>query len=130
MLTLIHFGGPDKAAHAGNWPLYIDNIKETDSLANELWEFIQSTENYKDQTTLFITWDHGRHLDNIASGYLSHGDNCEGCRHIAMLALGPDLKKDEILTSHYGQTDIAPTIAYMLNIPFEGEGQIISELFK
>ncbi len=128
VLSLIHFRGPDKRGHAKDWEGYLAAIQETDRYVADLWEFIQTDTFYQDRTMLLVTNDHGRHLDGIGRGFVDHGDHCEGCRHIALLALGPGLSAGSIVGSHYEQIDIAPTIATLLNFPWQGEGHPIREL--
>ena len=130
-LLLSNFKEPDGAGHANNWPEYLKGIVETDSLVWEVWKFIQSDPYYKDKTTLFITNDHGRHLDGWKDGFVSHGDDCEGCKHINLFALGPDFKKDLIINNYYSQVDIPSTIAELLGFTIpDGQGKVIEKLFK
>ncbi|HNP16843.1 MAG TPA: alkaline phosphatase family protein [Fulvivirga sp.] len=130
ILSLIHFKEPDTYGHANNWEKYKASIRATDEYVQEIWDYIQSDPFYRDQTALFITNDHGRHLDGIGTGFVGHGDKCEGCRHISLLALGPDFDKNKIVSDTYGQIDIAPTIAKLLGMEWEGEGEPITELVK
>jgi len=129
-LTMIHFKGPDVAGHGNRWDDYLKAIQSTDIYVKEIWNYLQTVENYRNKTTLLITNDHGRHLDGIQNGFISHGDRCEGCKHISLLALGPDLLKGSIVTQHFGQIDLAPTIARLLNFPWEGEGKEIIPLTR
>ncbi|MFN5323301.1 MAG: alkaline phosphatase family protein [Bacteroidota bacterium] len=115
-VMLINLKEPDMAGHMGNWPLYLDGIRKGDEYAYRLWDFIQSNENYKDNTMLIITNDHGRHSDGWSNGFISHGDNCDGCRHINFMALGPQVRKGHIDTASYSQNDITATIAKVLGI--------------
>src|SRR5208282_383560 len=80
-----------------------------------LWKKIQSDSVYKNTTTLFVTNDHGRH-DDQHGGFRDHGDACEGCRHIMLLALGPKFKKNTVVADTTLQVDLAPTAAYLLGI--------------
>tara|TARA_R110000868_G_scaffold197823_4_gene444025 strand:+ start:287 stop:1255 length:969 start_codon:yes stop_codon:yes gene_type:complete len=129
-LSLIHFKGPDIAGHHNDWNQYLANIKIADQYAKELWEFLQTQDFYKDQTTLFITNDHGRHSDDISNGFQNHGDKCEGCRHISLLALGPDFTPGTVINKSYEQIDLAPTIATLLNFEWYGEGTVIRQLIN
>ncbi|WP_299757859.1 alkaline phosphatase family protein [uncultured Pontibacter sp.] len=113
-LMLINFMEPDGFAHAGNWENYLRGISRGDRYAKELWDFLNEHEAFKKKTTLFVTTDHGRHLDGINGGWTEHGDNCAGCQQIYLLALGPDFKKGEV-TARYTLIDIAPTVARLLN---------------
>ena len=130
-LTLINLLEVDVNGHANLWEGYLKAIQRTDQKALELWNFIENDSIYKGKTTLFITNDHGRHLKGHKDGFVSHGDNCEGCRSIYLIALGPDFKKNSILQNRYEQIDISKTIAEMLhfNEPVS-EGQVMKDLFK
>jgi hypothetical protein len=130
-LVLINLLECDSWGHAGNWERYLAAIQKTDDYAYRLWNYIQSNEHYKDKTTLIITNDHGRHLDGRRTGYMEHGDGCEGCRSIYMLGLGPDFEKNKVVTSEYEQIDISQTVAKLLNFSVPtSDGKVISELFK
>jgi hypothetical protein len=117
-LMLINFMEPDGYAHAGNEANYIRGIVRTDRYARQLWDFLNENEPFKGNTTLFITTDHGRHLDGVNGGWMEHGDNCAGCQQIYLLALGPDIKKGEIATRHT-LIDIAPTVARLLDFKMD-----------
>lgn len=127
-LSLIQFRGPDQYGHKDDWQNYINSIEETDGYVGEIWGFIQSHPHYKDKTTLLVTNDHGRHLDGISTGFKDHGDKCDGCKKISLLALGPDFEQGVIIDTPYGQTDISPTVAMLLNFPWSSQGQAIKEL--
>ena len=121
---------PDVSAHTGNWDAYINGIKSTDAYAAQLWNFIQQDEELKNTTSLFITNDHGRHLNNVLNGFIDHGDTCIGCRHIELLALGPDFKKNEVLAAYHEQIDLASTMALLLGVQMPtAQGKVIDELF-
>lgn len=84
----------------------------------------------KDRTTLFITNDHGRHLDGHKNGFINHGDGCEGCRHIALLAMGPDFKKDVVIGNQGEMIDISKTISRMMGFDMPtSKGRLLNELF-
>lgn len=130
-LTLIGFAEPDYSAHQNNWNNYIEAIETTDRYVSRIWDFVESDIRYKGKTSLFITNDHGRHLDGIADGFVSHGDTCIGCRHISLLAIGPDFKKFEKVNIDRELTDIPASIAEILKFSMPtGHGEILKELFK
>lgn len=130
-LALVHFKGPDKYGHQGNWDKYIHSIQETDSLFLKLWEFLQKDAKYKDSTTLIMTNDHGRHSDHVATGFKGHGDGCEGCRHINFFAIGPDFKQGFVHNQKRGQVDISPTIAELMGFTMpKATGNVMIELFQ
>ncbi|GAB3287598.1 alkaline phosphatase family protein [Hymenobacter tenuis] len=130
-LVLINFMEPDGYAHAANWPYYLRGIARDDRYVWQLYNFLRASKTYRNNTTLLITNDHGRHLNGISTGYVDHGDNCEGCRHISLLALGPDFRVGRTLTEQHTLVDIPSTVAYLLGFPFEqGQGQVMQNLLK
>lgn len=127
---LINFREPDSSGHAKDWERYLKHIGITDSYAGAVWEHIQADPVMKDRTTLFITNDHGRHLDGHKDGFISHGDECAGCRKIELLAIGPDFKKGVVSDVHRCQIDVAVTSAALLGLSIPGsEGAVMGELF-
>ena len=128
-MVLINFRNPDYAGHTGDWNAYLAGIKSTDSLVNVLVEFLNDDPVYKERTAIFITNDHGRHLDGVADGFKSHGDGCAGCRKISLLAMGPDFKAGTVVSSVHDQRDLAATIAQIMNVSIPtSDGKAISEL--
>jgi bisphosphoglycerate-independent phosphoglycerate mutase (AlkP superfamily) len=129
-LLFVNYKEPDASGHAANWQGYLNGIKACDDYVKQVWEFIQSDPMYKDKTTLFITNDHGRHLNGINDGFVSHGDNCEGCRHIYLYAFGPDFKQNVIETQQRELIDINATILELLGLDEQlSDGEVMTELF-
>jgi hypothetical protein len=130
-LVLINFRDPDYSAHSGSWDRYLTGIKKTDEYVYRLWKYLQTDKVYRNTTTLFVTNDHGRHLDEVADGFASHGDGCEGCRHLNFFALGPDFENDDILSVQRELIDVPVTIAELLGFSLEkSKGQVMWELFR
>ncbi len=130
-LVLINMLDVDVWAHANNWDRYLKALRDTDSLAWEMWKFIQSDPVYKDKTDFIITNDHGRHLNGVKNGFVSHGGGCEGCRHMYLLALGPDFKQGYLCKKRYEQIDISATVGHILNfnVP-DSKGRFMSDIFR
>ncbi len=130
-LVLVNFSEPDYSGHNNNWGKYIESIRRADLYVYRIWEFIQSDPFYKDKTALFVTNDHGRHLDGVADGFVSHGDGCDGCRHLMFYAYGPDFKEGRILDNERELIDIPATIYNLLRLEsIDGQGKVMEELFK
>lgn len=128
-ITIINMLDIDAWGHQGDWDKYIAAIKELDGYALDLWNTIQNDPVMKNKTAIYITNDHGRHLDGKKNGFESHGCSCDGCRHISLLAIGPDFEKGKEIHSEYSLIDIPATIAYMMNIDMPtGKGKPIMEL--
>lgn len=129
-LVVINFKEPDSSGHNNQWDQYLKGIQDTDQYVYQLWQLIQKDPFYKDQTTLFITNDHGRHLDGVKDGFVSHGDSCDGCRHISLLALGPDFKRGVVIDEKGTQIDVAVTAALLLGVEIPGsQGRVLKEIF-
>lgn len=129
-LMLINLLEVDTHGHGNDWEGYKRGIVNCDRHAYDLWNFIQEDPEMKDQTTLFITNDHGRHLDGHKDGFVNHGDNCLGCRHISLLAMGPDFPKGKVVTSEAELIDITATVSQMMGFAMPTqEGRFLKELF-
>jgi len=114
-LMIVNLPQVDLYGHENNWNAYVGAIHRADSIVGLLWNKIQSDSLYRNTTTLFVTNDHGRH-DDQHGGFRDHGDTCEGCRHIMLLALGPNFAKNAVVADTTLQVDLAPTAAYLVGI--------------
>jgi len=129
-MVLINFRDPDYSGHSGIWNNYVAGIKKTDEYIFRLWKFLQSDSIYKNTTTLFVTSDHGRHLDTVADGFVGHGDGCDGCRHLGFFACGPDFKNGIRVNLHREQIDVPVTVAELMGFDLPNtKGNIMTELF-
>lgn len=129
-LVMVNFRQPDSWGHVGNWEKYLSSMKMTDQYIYGVFKYIQNSDHYRGKTTVIVTNDHGRHLDGRKDAFVSHGDGCEGCRHIIMWAYGPDFVKDTIFTHEREQIDIPVTIGELLGFEIPtSKGQVMTELF-
>jgi hypothetical protein len=130
-ITLINLLDIDAWAHQGRWDEYIRSLIQNDKLTVELWKFIESTPGLRGKTSLFITNDHGRHLDEKKNGFISHGDNCYGCKKISLIGLGPDFKVNTTVDTPYDLIDINATAAELMNVDVPtSKGEVMWEMFK
>lgn len=130
-LMLINFLAVDSYGHSNEWDKYLNSLVKCDEYTYKIWQKIQSNPMLKDKTTLFVTNDHGRHLDGHKNGFVNHGDRCEGCRHISLFAIGPDFKSNVTLSEKGELIDISKTIAYMKGFEMPtSKGRVLVELFK
>ncbi len=129
-LVLVNLLGPDSAGHKNDWDGYRKAISACDGFAADLWNLLQADPVYRDATALLITNDHGRHLDGVANGFVDHGCECEGCRSISCLALGPDFKRGVPGGRRRGLVDVSATTAAILGFSLPaGKGEVMTELF-
>ncbi|MDF2436391.1 MAG: sulfatase [Bacteroidota bacterium] len=130
-MMLINFKQPDAAAHAADSLAYIQGIEDTDNYVWQIWQQIQADPFYRDQTTMIVTNDHGRHTAGHLDGYVSHTDTCDGCKHIEFFAMGPDFKKNHICSQPHEQIDITQTVAHLMGFRMPtANGRIMTEIFK
>jgi hypothetical protein len=126
VLSGIFLGETDRVAHSCNWPAYLDALRDVDSLAADVWSWIESTPDWAGRTAFFITADHGRHT----AVWCNHGDDCPGCRQIPLIALGPDIVRGvESWTPAADQRDVCRTVATLLDFPVPyAEGRLLWEM--
>jgi len=115
----IAFDETDDFAHGGEYDQYLKSAYAEDAMIADLWNYIQSTPQYKNKTTLIITCDHGRG-DKIKDNWKHHGSKIEDAGEIWIAAIGPDtkplgeIKKD----SQLYQQQLAATFAKLLGFTF------------
>ncbi len=103
-VLFISYGETDDFAHDGEYDQYIYAARRTDRFIEEIWTTLQSIEQYRDNTVLFITVDHGRGEDPLASwmhhssqeatrrpnsGLTQYADGIVGSEATWLAAMGP-----------------------------------------
>jgi hypothetical protein len=83
----IMLGEGDEWAHGGRYDLYLDASLRADRFIRRIWDTLQSMPEYKDQTTLLVTTDHGRGA--TTADWNDHGKKVPAAESTWMLALGP-----------------------------------------
>lgn len=130
-VTFIGFDETDSHAHAGRYGEYLKAANRIDSMLAELWQWVQSQPDYKDQTTLFITTDHGR--GNGRNNWRKHRLLAAGSRHIWFAVIGPDTPAfgEMRIRSRTYQRQVAKTIAAFLGIRYgnkEPVGEVVQTM--
>jgi hypothetical protein len=129
-LVMASFSEVDLSGHANDWTGYLRHIEIVDSLAVLTWNHLQSNPAYAGKTYMFVTSDHGRH-DDAHGGFKDHGCECDGCRHIPFLALGPGIRADYVTSAHHTQQDICKMVAELLGITADqAEGESFDDIFQ
>jgi hypothetical protein len=124
---LLYLERVDHFGHSGSWPYYTRAVEIADSIVGLLWDFVESDPVYAGTTTLFVTNDHGRHTDD----WTSHGCDCQGCRTVMLLAVGPDIKHGFVSKTPRTICDITPTIGEILGFETpKATGSVMSEILK
>jgi hypothetical protein len=125
-LLVVSLGETDDFAHDGHYDAYLKSAKQSDAFIRDLWNTIQTTPGYKNNTTLIITTDHGRgsnasdwqhHSSKQALAALHVGENkfpegVIGSDHTWLAAIGPAIKGQGLVKtkSELKQTQIAATV--------------------
>lgn len=120
-VTFIGFDETDHYAHRGKYDKYLNAAHRADSMIAQLWAWVQSQPDYRDQTTLFITTDHGRGRGR--NNWRTHSLLATGSRHIWFAVMGPDTPafgEMKIDATTY-QNQVAKTIAAFLGLAYDNE---------
>ncbi len=126
-LALIAFPAVDEWAHTGDFNGYLSAIQSVDAVLAQLWQALQADPFYAGQTTLIITNDHGRRLDD----FTQHGGDTISEQHVTLLVLGPRTPAGVELTTTHTLRDIAPTVGVLLNIPTPlAQGEVLWDVIR
>ncbi len=112
----VALGETDDWAHAGRYDLYLDAAARNDRYLANLWETVQSLPEYKDNTTLIVTTDHGRGDNRV--DWKSHGKDVDDCQFIWVAVLGPNVTTSALCPAEVTQSQIAATIAACLGYDY------------
>lgn len=123
-VAFIGLDGTDHHAHGGRYDEYLKAANSADDKIARLWQWIQSQPDYRNQTTLFITTDHGR--GDGRTNWQRHRLLATGSRHIWFAVLGPDTPAfGEIkFKSKIYQNQAAKTIAAFLGLLYHNEKSV------
>jgi hypothetical protein len=115
----ISYGETDEWAHHAQYRSYLDAARQVDKWINELWNYVQSTPQYRNKTAIFITTDHGRGGINKKQ-WTDHGQSVQDASEIWFAVLAPGLPgKGEVKTSmQLYQKQFAQTIANLLGLRY------------
>ena len=116
-LIYVSLGETDDWAHAGRYDLYLDSAFRTDDYIGRLWQQLQSMPEYRENTTLILTTDHGRGDNRI--DWKNHGEKIEDCEYIWMAVMGPDTPHQIIRGTTVTQSQIAATVAACLGYDYQ-----------
>lgn len=113
-LLFIGFLETDHWGHAGRYDLVLESAHTVDDYIRRLWELVQSLDQYRDQTTIILTTDHGR--GSGLENWKKHGEKIEGAENMWMAFLGPDTQAlgERKNCGRVTQSQIASTLAALL----------------
>ncbi len=121
----------DRAGHTGDFgesgePKYTEQARELDTHIASFWSWLKEN---RENATLVITSDHGRHrLETM--DWSEHGDQCTGCRQIPMALLGRGVSPGVVVEEPQSLFDLHQTMAALLgvSVPYSQGHMIASAL--
>ena len=125
-ILYLSLGETDDWAHAGRYADYLDAAHRADLYLKELWEWAQSMPEYRGNTTLIFSPDHGR--GKAPRKWKDHGQKIPDSKYIWMAFLGPDTATlgERTNIPAVTQNQIAATLAaflgedYVADVPKAG----------
>jgi hypothetical protein len=122
-VMLLVFDETDDFAHGSKYSDYLNSANYGDQFLKEIWNWCQSTPEYKDKTTMIVTCDHGRGV--TPEGWKSHGTKQEHSDETWFAIIGPNTDaKGEITSGQFYNEQIAKSIANLLNFNFNANHPI------
>jgi hypothetical protein len=122
----LSLGETDEWAHAGNYSDYLISAHRADAYLRELWDTVQTMPEFRGNTTLIFTPDHGRGEGPVE--WKKHGEKVPASKYIWMVYLGPDTPAlgERSHIAPVTQNQIAATLAALLGevyssaVPYAG----------
>lgn len=110
----ISLGETDDWAHGGQYTEYLDSAHRVDAYLRAIWELAQSIPEYRGNTTLIFSPDHGR--GKAPKKWRDHGQTVPDSKYIWMMFLGPDTQPlgERAKIAPVTQSQIAATLAAFL----------------
>lgn len=117
-LLYVGLGDTDEWAHAGRYADMLDGMALADRFLRELWTWLQSQPDYRDNTLLIVTTDHGR--GRTLRDWMHHGVGVEGAQDIWLALAGPgQIARGELRDApELRQGQVAATVAAAFGLDF------------
>ena len=87
-MLYLALGETDDWAHDERYDRVLQTLERTDAWFKELWTWLQTDAQYRDNTAILITVDHGR--GRTPKDWGNHGDDVDGAQETWLAAIGPD----------------------------------------
>lgn len=118
----------DSYAHGGMYDQYLRAARRSDEIIKRIWTFIQSDPQYRNNTTLIITTDHGRGrgYKHDKMNWRSHGRLAFGSGEVWIAAIGPEIAPlgENGSQGKYTLSQVASTVARSLGIGYTNERSV------
>ena len=93
-------------------------IHANDGYFRELWEFVQSDDQYKDKTTILVTTDHGR--GDQVEDWPHHRSSIESSKYCWIAVVGPEQTErgSRQGIDSIGMNQVAATLSAFLGLDY------------
>ncbi|TXT21764.1 MAG: hypothetical protein FD138_3982 [Planctomycetota bacterium] len=116
-VLFIGLGETDEWGHGRRYDRYLHSANRADAFTAKLWELLQSLPDYKDQTSIVLSCDHGR--GNSIRDWTDHGAKIEGAEFVWSAVLGPDTPALGVRSDVNGTlSQVAATLATLVGEDF------------
>lgn len=118
-VLFVSYGETDEWAHAGEYKNYLDAAKRFDVYLQEIWNYVQSQPQYRNNTSIFISTDHGRG-DLKKEEWTSHGSGISDSHEMWFAVIGPVIKPAGEIKKpmQLYQQQFAQTFAKLMNTKY------------
>jgi len=116
----IALGETDDWGHEQRYDRVVQSLHANDGYFRELWEFLQSDQQYKDKTTILVTTDHGR--GDGVEDWPHHRSNIDSSQYTWIAVIGPDHagRGSWQDTGTIGMNQVAATLAAFIGLDYSG----------
>ena len=127
----ISYGETDEWAHHAHYRDYLDAAHQVDGWIAQIWNWVQSTPGYANNTYLLVTTDHGR---GFKDAWTDHGADVQGASSIWFALMGPGLERagtigEQTKEGQYFQKQLAATMTKLMGRPFKAAHPIGDPIF-
>lgn len=129
-VIVLALGETDDFAHQKRYDLYLQQTNQVDKMIGELWNLVQTTPCYKNNTNFLITTDHGR--GNSTKHWSEHGYFISGSSQTWLAMMGPSIKPLGERTDNLQlySKELAETIANLVGKNFKQNSEFANTNIK
>lgn len=111
-------GETDDWAHDERYDRVIKALQLTDDYLQQLWNYLQTHPEYRDQTTILVATDHGRGI--TPATWPHHGSKVEGAENVWLAVISPDcsLRGEWKSAGTIYQNQIAATLCRFVGLDY------------